>query len=64
MGTQAQGADLRPTVIDEGEEDGWVVFLSDPVSDTDEEEKDRVTEVVKLKHPALTAGKRPNHRNH
>lgn len=61
---EAQGAVSLHPITDEDEEDGWVVFLSDPALDTDGEEKDRVAEAIKLKHPALTAGKLPDCRNH
>jgi hypothetical protein len=40
-----------------------VEFLSDPPSDTDKEEKDRVTEAGKFKHLTLNIGNHPNDRS-
>jgi hypothetical protein len=63
-GTEAQGAENLCPVDEEVEEDGWIMCLSDPVSDTDDEETSRAAEVVKSKHPSLSAGKLSDHRNH
>jgi hypothetical protein len=56
-GTDAQRSETLRPITDEAEEDGWVVFLSDPASDTDDEGKHRTAEAARLKSPALAEGK-------
>lgn len=59
-GNNTQGAENSHPVI--SEEDEWF-SLSDPPSDTDEdEEKERIAEAVKSKHPTPSTGKLPNDR--